>query len=100
MHTVLHKYQYITPHHVIQKIHEQRWICQQGPYLHCVIQYAEVTSMTSKFAQQLQLPELECPDTFLRHFDEMDLISSEDTPEPVTEDIFDIYCRSFDSRKG
>jgi hypothetical protein len=79
--TVIIKWRYVTPTHAARAIRSMHRTCAAGPYLDCVLEYAETTRMTQQFADLHRMPELADPEAFLCKFDEMDLVLAEDAPE-------------------
>jgi len=75
------KWNYVTPVHAAQKIRIMRHTCTTGPYLDCVLEYAEVSRLSEEFARLHEMPEIADPDIFLHTFDEMHLVFAEDAPE-------------------
>lgn len=76
---VLVRWNYVTPVHVVAKIRAMHQTCSKpGKYLDCVLEHAEVTSMTKEFSVMHQRPELLDPYDFIWHV-EQDLRTLETT---------------------
>ena len=77
--SVVIKWTYVTPVHVAHQIRAMRATCHTGTFLDCLVEFHEVSKITSKFAQLHGLPGIADPVNFLRYFDEM--VSGEDDLE-------------------
>ena len=67
--TVLVRWTYVTPAQARLKIRRMQRTCRKGPFLDCLVEFAEATTITRAFAEALQDPSLEDPDEFLRATD-------------------------------
>ena len=81
--TVLVRWAYVTPAQARLKIRAMQKICREGPFLDCVLEYAEVSKVTTAFAEAHGVPELADPELFLDALDEMDLVLAEDAADAV-----------------
>ena len=62
-------WRYVTPVQTAQKIREMRRVCEEGPYLDCVLDHAECSKITREFADMHKAPHLVDPDAFVAHLD-------------------------------
>jgi hypothetical protein len=62
--SVLHKYTYVQPSMVVDKIETMHDVCTDETFLDCMVAYNEVTELTKAFAFALDAPEMEDPETF------------------------------------
>lgn len=64
--TVLHKYSYVTPKQVAQKVRSMHQTCEQRPFLDCCLEYAEVRHLCEQFASMTGNTELSDPHQFIQ----------------------------------
>jgi|APGre2960657444_1045066.scaffolds.fasta_scaffold84218_1 hypothetical protein len=81
--SVVVKWNYVTPVNVAHQIRQMRATCRTGTFLDCLVEFHEVSKITSKFAQLHDLPGIRDPVDFLRYFDEMHLIPGKDTADTL-----------------
>jgi len=72
--SVVVKCNYVTPLHVAKQIRQMRQTCRTGTFLDCLVEFHEISKITSKFAELHDLPGIRDPVDFLRYFDDMNLI--------------------------
>ena len=77
--TVLHKWSYVTPGQAAARIRAMHATCRGGPYLDCVLEFAEVSRLSRGFAELHRRPDIADPQAFLEHF-ELEEKKSEITP--------------------
>lgn len=63
--SVLRGYRYVTPRDAARMILRTQRVCKTGPYLDCVVEWAEIKRVTLEFARLLQEPTLAEPEAFL-----------------------------------
>lgn len=66
--SVLFKCTYVTPIQTIKRIKNMKHICSMGPYLECVVEYAEVSKITTEFSELHKLPKIADPDEFTKYY--------------------------------
>jgi hypothetical protein len=49
--SVLHKYSYVTPPQLAQRIRTMKVVCQTKSYLDCCIEYNDIQSVCNKFSE-------------------------------------------------
>jgi hypothetical protein len=62
--SVLHRYAYITPPQLAQKIRQMRVVCQIKPFLECCVEYNDIQSACKKFSDLYQDDTLADPYVF------------------------------------
>lgn len=69
--SVLFKWTYVTPVQTIKRIQHMKVTCREAPYLDCVLEYAEVSKITSDFSDLHKMPEIADPDAFMKHYESL-----------------------------
>jgi hypothetical protein len=84
---VLVRWQYVTPIHAVAKIRAMHKTCSEpGKYLDCVLEHAEVSSITKEFSTMHRRPELLDPRDFIFHVEE-DLRTLQADTEGNSQDV-------------
>ena len=66
--SVMFKWTYVTPALAVKRIQHMKLTCREAPYLDCVLEYAEVSKITSDFSKLHKLPEIADPDAFVDYY--------------------------------
>ena len=66
--SVMFKWTHVTPVQAVKRIQHMKLTCREAPYLDCVLEYAEVSKITSDFSKLHKLPEIADPDAFVDYY--------------------------------
>lgn len=81
--SILHKWTYVTPAKAHARIAAMHRVCHEGPYLECVLAYAEASDIASRFSAQYGTPS--DPAALSTYFEEMHLVPAKDAADPPGE---------------